>query len=144
MIEHQINTVAMLETTKCERNKRKNVQFILFSSNAALLHRAEIFIVMLVYTCNFFLWVLLRFSPSDGCEGVNRWGIITDLKPQLDNASNMHKWANGGHIGLFTINLHSYNWHRRRGFYSFRLSVGMVKLCVNNFFSQMQQFASSH
>ena len=45
--------------------------------------------------------------------------------------------ANGGHIGLSTINLHSYYWRSRRGFYSFRLFVGIDKHCVNNNFSRI-------
>ena len=39
--------------------------------------------------------------------------------------------ANGGHIGLSHINLHWYYWGSRRGFYRFRLLVGMDKHCVN-------------
>ena len=39
--------------------------------------------------------------------------------------------ASGGHIGLSHINLHWYYWGSRRGFYRFRLLVGMDKHCVN-------------
>ena len=39
--------------------------------------------------------------------------------------------ANGGHIGLSRINVHLYYGGSRRGFYRFRLLVGMDKHCVN-------------
>ena len=45
--------------------------------------------------------------------------------------------ANGGHIGLSHINLHWYYWGSRRGFYRFRLLVGMDKHCVNEFLLQI-------
>ena len=57
-------------------------------------------------------------------------GKITDLNYWIKLLSCIIE-ANGGHIGLSHINLHWYYWGSRRGFYRFRLLVGMDKHCVN-------------
>ena len=54
----------------------------------------------------------------------------TDLNYWIKLLSCMIE-ANGGHIGLSHINLHWYYWGSSRGFYRFRLLVGMDKHCVN-------------
>ena len=55
---------------------------------------------------------------------------VTDLNYWIKLLSCIIE-ANGGHIGLSHINLHWYYWGSRRGFYRFRLLVGMDKHCVN-------------
>ena len=55
---------------------------------------------------------------------------ITDLNYWIKLLSCIIE-ANGGHIGLSHINLHWYYWDSRRGFYRFRLLVGMDKHCVH-------------
>ena len=59
------------------------------------------------------------------------WSItVTDLNYWIKLLSCIIE-ANGGHIGLSHINLRWYYWGSRRGFYRFRLLVGMDKHCVN-------------
>ena len=60
----------------------------------------------------------------------NDFVFITDLNYWIKLLSCIIE-ANGGHIGLSHINLHWYYWGSRRGFYRFRLLVGMDKHCVN-------------
>ena len=66
----------------------------------------------------------IRLSES------TRYIRITDLNYWIKLLSCIIE-ANGGHIGLSHINLHWYYWGSRRGFYRFRLLVGMDKHCVN-------------
>ena len=65
---------------------------------------------------------------------------LTKIQKERDMNTDLNYWikflsciieANGGHIGLSHINLHWYYWGSRRGFYRFRLLVGMDKHCVN-------------
>ena len=58
------------------------------------------------------------------------WVLSTDLNYWIKLLSCIIE-ANGGHIGLSHINLHWYYSGSRRGFYRFRLLVGMDKHCVN-------------
>ena len=65
------------------------------------------------------------------------WTTVTMIKGKTTDLNYWIKLlsciieANGGHIGLSHINLHWYYWGSRRGFYRFRLLVGMDKHCVN-------------
>ena len=92
--------------------------------------------------------VLSRIAPFKiQCRRVSIWRIlsyilcvdfaihhkrcfVTDLNYWIKLLSCIIE-ANGGHIGLSHINLHWYYWGSRRGFYRFRLLVGMDKHCVN-------------
>ena len=83
---------------------------------------------------------LLMVSTADQYQdrpaGLLLWFVLvcrvmpTDLNYWIKLLSCIIE-ANGGHIGLSHINLHWYYWGSRRGFYRFRLLVGMDKHCVN-------------
>ena len=77
-------------------------------------------------------WILL-ISKNGNAESV--YNSLMSVQP-----TDLNYWikllsciieANGGHIGLSHIYLHWYYWGSRRGFYRFRLLVGMDKHCVN-------------
>ena len=73
---------------------------------------------------------LPKFRAPKPTQQIAHSSETTDLNYWIKHLSCIIE-ANGGHIGLSHINLHWYYWGSRRGFYRFRLLVGMDKHCVN-------------
>ena len=72
-----------------------------------------------------FVWLRMQMHMQMACTCVAHWSKL------LDKASVMYNWSQWRPYWTIHINLHWYYWGSRRGFYRFRLLVGMDKHCVN-------------